>query len=386
MKLFLCLLSLLVTNSFPALSASLPQNQQEQVDAFIHQNNAKRTENPDGVLFTVRLKDNRKQFHQGEVIKLELSFAASKPATFVLDTVSYDRSGRLAIDAFILDRRDGVVDPLHDYFNSGLSAFMAGGLRGIPDLTEKPQLINADLNEWLRFDKPGNYRLYVMSYRVSTKSAAKPFGDVTTAVVSNVIEFETLPADKKWSTQKLNETTTALSKPNQDHRDSCRTLRFLGTTAAVSEMIKRFRSDDRNCDFESDFGLIGSPHRDFVIREMENAISLPEQPVSSSFLNTLTLLEFTRQAVPPLPPYPNGNEEQVSQWLALNQRRRSSYDQLYLNYLRQLMTAIPQKRRTSARDEPANASILQARAKRRRLFTMVDSPRLDARSLSSFTR
>ena len=93
MKLLLSLI-LLATSGFA-----------QQADPFIREHKLKRAQNPDGLLFTVRLKDNRKQFHHGEVITLELSFAASKPDTLIFDNATYDRSGRLHSEAFILDIR-----------------------------------------------------------------------------------------------------------------------------------------------------------------------------------------------------------------------------------------------------------------------------------------
>jgi hypothetical protein len=373
MKLFLSLLLLAATGfaSF-AQSTSLPENQEKQVDPFIREHKVKRARNPEGVLFTVRFKDNRKQFHQGEVLSLELSFAASTPKTYTLDTASYDRSGRLPIDGFILDPRDGVVDPLDDYFNSNLFNFGGGGLRGIPELTDKPQLLNAELNEWKRFDKPGRYRLYVVSGRIGTNSTLAAYYGGGKAVTSNVVEFEILPHNKKWANQKLNEALTVLSRPDGDHRSACRTLRFLGTTAAASEMIRRFGRDDRKCDFEFNFGLISSPHRNFVMREMENAIGSPEQPVTSTFVSTLALFEFIRQSTTP-PPYPvNGTDAQIQQWHTYMERRRSSLDQLRLNYLRQLFTAILEK------EGQARATSLQTLLDSRSLLTASEITQLPA--------
>jgi hypothetical protein len=343
MKLLLSLSLLFV--SFLSVSAqSLPEDPEQQVDPFVRTHNEKRVKNPEGLLFTVRLKDTRKQFHLGEVITLELSFAASKPDTFTLDAATYDRSGRLHSDGFVLDPRDGAIDPLTDFFNSGLHSLMMGGLRAIPDLTDKPYLLTVELNEWQRIDRPGHYRLYVVSSRVGRKGSGGGLflENGASRVVSNVIEFEVLPADKKWARQKLNETISALSKPAGDHYSACRALRFLGTPGAAIELRKRFRGDD-NCDSEYRFGLIGSPHREFVIRDMENAISLREQPVTAQFIDTLALLEFTRRA-PAVPPYPTGDDdEQIKQWQTQMDRRRSIYDELQLNHVRQLVMAIPQK-------------------------------------------
>lgn len=344
MKLLLLLILLFVGFLPVSAQPTLPENQEKQVDQYVRTHNEKRAKNPEGLLFTVRLKDNRKQFHRGEVITLELSFAASKPDTFTLDAATYDRSGRLHSDGFALDQRDGAVDPLADFFNSGLHDFMMGGLRGIPDLTDKPYLITVELNEWQRIDRPGHYRLYVVSTRVGRKGGRGVFLDNgSSPVVSNVIEFDVLPPDKKWARQKLNETISALSKPGGDHYSACRALRFLGTPAAAIELRKRFRGDDNNCEWEYRFGLIGSPHRDFVIRDMENAISLREQPVSAHFINTLALLEFTRRAQD-APPFPSeGGEEQIKQWQTQIDQRQSIYDELRLHHVRQLVIAIPQK-------------------------------------------
>lgn len=87
MKLLLSLL-LLFASGFLAVfaqSSALPENQETPVDPYIRKHNEKRAKNPEELSFTVRLKDNQKQFHQGEVIALELSFAASKPDTLTLD-------------------------------------------------------------------------------------------------------------------------------------------------------------------------------------------------------------------------------------------------------------------------------------------------------------
>lgn len=141
---------------------------------------------------------------------------------------------------------------------------MGGGLRGMPELSDKPEVVAAELNEWIRFDKPGHYRLYVVSGRVSSKRDPDDrYGSGTsTAAVSNVVEFDILPADDKWARQALNEAKAVLGRPDGDQRAA---LRFLGTTDAASEMVRRLRGSDHNCDFESTFGLISSPHRDFVI-------------------------------------------------------------------------------------------------------------------------
>ena len=318
---------------------------QVDLDTYVREYKERQAKNAEGLAFTVKIKDNRKQFHLGEVITLELSFASSKPDTFTIDGATYDRSGRLHSDGFAIYPRDGAVDPVRDYFFSGLHAYSMGGLRYFGDLAEKPYVITAELNEWQRIDKPGHYRMYVVSNRVSRKRESDTnLARDASPLISNVIEFDVLAADEEWSTQKLNETLSAISKTNQDRGAACRTLRFLSTRAAVAEMRKRFIGDDNQCDSEYKFGLIGSPHREFVMRDMENAIALRNQPITSRYIDTLALLEFIKQVEGrPELEYARGDGERDDDWLTRMRRRDKFYQDLRLRYVRQLVSAIPQK-------------------------------------------
>jgi hypothetical protein len=82
------------------------------------------------VTLTLRLADQRRQFRPGEVIPLELEFSSTTPERFTVDGATYDRSGRLTIDEFVIDRIDDVSDPMLDYFGS-IGGYIGGGLRGM---------------------------------------------------------------------------------------------------------------------------------------------------------------------------------------------------------------------------------------------------------------
>jgi hypothetical protein len=158
--LILCpLFTLLIGQSYSSVYA-----QAEDGFAKHHQETANR--NPEGLNFTLKLKDGQRQFHAGEKIRLELSFSSNVPDVYVFERANYDRSGRLEIDSFVLDQTNSVRDPLLDYFHGSLGHSM-GGLRGTEALTTKPELVPYDLNEWLHFYKPGKYRLYVVSHRLT---------------------------------------------------------------------------------------------------------------------------------------------------------------------------------------------------------------------------
>lgn len=330
------------------------QAQSSEIDAFVQNHQQLVAKNPEGLTVTLKLKDSKPQFHVGEIIHLELSFASSLPETYVFDNASYDRSGRLDIDSFVLDHSEGVADPLYDYYHKSFWAFMGGGLRGIGALGTKPEVINYDLNEWLRFDKRGKYRLYVISHRLSK---GKPYhqGNAPIEPVSNVIQFEIVPGDREWEQKTLSEAMKALDSAPKDqfmvgenpHRSACRVLRFIGTESAVKEIVKRFRGQDRDCDFEYFIGLQSAPDRAFTVAQMEVALDAPDQPVPGSFLSELAFLSYLVQNPQPLPEFPQGEVERKA-WQLQWEARKAVYDKIAEQYAQRLAIAVKIKRGAAA--------------------------------------
>lgn len=105
-----------------------------------------------------------KTFRQGELIPIELQFTAPAAKRIPLTTASYDRSGRMSYETFTVTPKDSTHDPLAAYFHS-LRGFIGGGTSGISLLSETPEVIRLDLNEWVSIDQPGTYRLSIHSGR-----------------------------------------------------------------------------------------------------------------------------------------------------------------------------------------------------------------------------
>jgi hypothetical protein len=324
------------------LACAVAPSVAQKRDGFAAVQKQSAARNPPGVSFVVRPKGGQTRFRQGEVISLELAFASSLPGAYHLDSASYDRSGRLEIDTFHLDPRGGASDPLYDYFHFG-GAFMGGGLRGNPLLEAKPYVVAADLNEWYRFDRPGRYRLYVTSERVGR---ARPGGEgAPLTATSNVIEFEVVPAEPDWSKQTLLKATSVLDSHDAgaQRRSSCRVLRFLGTSDAVRELVKRLdgKDADSGCEFEYDFGLRGTPQRALALAEMERRLVAPEHAVTTNFIQVLSFLSFLQQNVAPLPPYPEkADEEAAKLWRGEYDRRWGLYNQTMNGYAQRLAAAV----------------------------------------------
>src|ERR1700752_2820264 len=97
------------------------------------------------IRLTLRLTDGRLQFRPGEIIPIELEFSSATPKRFTVDGATYDRSGRLTIDEFVIDRIDDVSDPMVDYFGS-IGGYIGGGIRGMGVLGEKTFTVKLELN------------------------------------------------------------------------------------------------------------------------------------------------------------------------------------------------------------------------------------------------
>ena len=106
---------------------------------------------------TIRLTTDTKQFRMGEIIPVELSFSASIPETYEMETNTYDCSGRLGLERFTVDPEGR--DPLYSHYAEGLHfGFAGGGISAGPKhLTSTPEVIVVDLNEYIALDKPGLY-------------------------------------------------------------------------------------------------------------------------------------------------------------------------------------------------------------------------------------
>jgi len=274
--------------------AAAPVTAPLKVPAFDEMHAAGVTRNPPDVTFKAVFKDGKNKFRPGEIILIEMQFSTTSPQKYLLDGGLYDRGGRMSEERYVVDPQGGTVDPLADYFDGG--GVIMGGRRSMPILEENPYSIVQELNEWVRFDRPGKYRLFVSSRRLSSDPPPQEKSEraVYYTVTSAILDLEILPPDPAWADEQLRKAVENFDKGGNDRGAAARTMRFLGTEAAAREMLKRFYAPGMAGDYtgEFDFGLIGSPHRAMIVREMEAMLDKADQPISQSFMHTLTLLAF----------------------------------------------------------------------------------------------
>jgi hypothetical protein len=293
-----------------------------------HQKDA--ASNPAGLHFVLRTTTGATRFHPGERIPITLDFSSDYPDKYKLDAATYDRGGRLWSEDFTLDR-DDAVDPLADYFGSGVIGGMMGGIRGMPVLGPNPVGIDLELNDWFRFERPGRYRMFLKSQRLTReKYPSEGEGVVQFAAVSNILEIEILPRDAAWEAQKLAELRGVLETKKDSNAEhelnrARRELRFLGTREALALMLERARHKSDELDT---FTLVGSPHRAFAISELDRFIEDPNVEIDHWCLRLRAFFTFVAQFPHSLVPTRPAELRQTD-WKKLQpeaERRRKEFD------------------------------------------------------------
>jgi hypothetical protein len=260
-----------------------------------------KTESP----IQLRVSTSSVKFNFGEVIPLTLSFTSTIPKRYQINLASYDRSGRMGYEQFTVEPKEAIRDPLRLYFDS-IPFFLGGGLTNIEFLSSSPTVIHLNLNEWVTFDRPGTYRVEVVSHRVSdSANTSHPWGEAV-AIKSNWIELEIAAPDPSWQRETLTKIRQALDTgkpltpnvPDLAQQSALTQLRYLGTEEAAHELARRLRGEDNHTDFECMFGLIGSPHRDTGLEEMNRLFENSDFPITRMFLTTMSILPLNSSDEP----------------------------------------------------------------------------------------
>jgi hypothetical protein len=215
---------------------------------------------------------------------------------------SYDRSGRMSYEQFEVEPSSGWSDPLAVYFDSQ-GAAGGGGMYSLGVLSPTPTVMHLNLNEWVRFEQPGNYTVVVTSHRVGDNmDASRTISHASDFTLkSNPIHLKIVPASSSWQKAKLasivNELATHPATPGiqaPEREAAIADLRYLGTPAAAQVMAQHLRDDEPTMMYQCAFGLIGLPDRlhPKAAAAMNKLILDPDFPVSSWFLTTLATLQI----------------------------------------------------------------------------------------------
>jgi hypothetical protein len=186
--------------------ASVPT--QRAGDSFEAHHKQALAANPPDVHLKISLDAGQSTFHRGDTIRLKYEFTADSPGKYVAGARFLDRGSRSVLETFLTDRPADARDPLLEFweFRSALGGSNLFAPRNPTlKLDTSPQFDSVELTHYLRFAKPGRYRLYVV-----TRSALPPAAPVKEQggppiASENVITLHVLPQDLAATPREVDE-------------------------------------------------------------------------------------------------------------------------------------------------------------------------------------
>jgi len=224
-----------------ALTLAAPAPAADDFDAG---QSAALTQNPAGLICALSLPDGKTQFQQGEVIRLTLSFTSDRPGAYQMRRWPFER-----MDSPHVSPSEGTADPMADVPPPRFFSYNGPPPPAPVAIGNKPVTVPMTVNERLRFDKPGTYRLYVTSSRVTDGKVKvnNPFdAGKTITTASNVVQFQIVPADPAWAHAQAQAALVEV----QDHytgpmtvSDPWDVLRYLGTPESARALLSILGAD-----------------------------------------------------------------------------------------------------------------------------------------------
>lgn len=298
----------------------------------------------------------KSEFYSGELIPLQLSFTSTDPKAFLADTRLQDRVGRLnGMEEFLVDLATFAEDPLRGL--PGESGGM-GGLSGGPVLlSAKPFSLERLLNEWVRFRKPGKYRIAILSRRVTqvTDPARSEYFLRThqrgnpIELVSNILTLNITPAPTAWVREQISQAVKVLDSPVDPNQEAWQrrlwagcTLRFLDSPEAAAELARHLGSGEGVDSWSLHMGVLGSPYRKQLLPLIEARLVAPDQPVWDRYLDTLARLSALVASSGPMDSFPK-DEALQNAWRAESRRREEARLGKRKEYTARLIASLPAK-------------------------------------------
>jgi len=253
---------------------------------------AARAANPEDLDFVLRLTHDPPVFHAGEPIEFEISYSTRTTGKY--RGTWTNPSPDLDVVTLHLSPVSGLVDrrSLHEGGTAVSSLFGIGNLDPQHPITQK-----ADLTDWYRFAKAGQYELRVSSPQVISriKSTEEGGGLESIALESNAVEFDVLARDAAWEAQELASALQDLDFGAHAHAQALHRLFLLDTPGSIRKLVSLFLDGDPN---ESYSGLEESAHPEVIVPLLEAALDDPQRRSPSNLMDLLAGLQVRRELGP----------------------------------------------------------------------------------------
>lgn len=256
-------------------------------DPFESVHDASVSLNPPGITSSLCLAGNRTTYQIGEVIPIIVSFSAEPPANFRQMTRSWSIC-------------------LFTAFVCAPSAPTCSGPVGRKTLVDDALItarlveIRHNLNECLRFNKPGTYSLYAVS-RLVFPNPPNPPDDhpVEQTVTSTCLRVRIVPQQPGWASAQALAATAQLAAPAdwRAQKQAIQVLQNLGTPESAHALLRemstqyepRATGDDS---YDAAAALALYPNQHWLIGEMRGDLADPNYTVTESFLYAIAACQM----------------------------------------------------------------------------------------------
>jgi hypothetical protein len=183
----------------------------------------------------------------------------------------------------------GWIDPLREYFDGRFPA-TGHGWSWPPFTAEKPVTVNVDLNQWVRFEAPGDYSVRITSHRIAPASGSSPLE------ISSVLQLHIVAAPPEWQEEMLRTILADLKNSSvQVWVGAMADLRYLGIPEAIDALTEQLSNRYGNNDRQAELGLVALPVslRDQAIASMTRRINQPDFPISYDLITAMEYLHVS---------------------------------------------------------------------------------------------
>ena len=242
----------------------------------------------------LRISAQTSTFRIGERIPLTLTYSA--PLGTDVRLVPLEGHRRDVDRSVEVTPASGWSDPY-----PARSIGIIGGLMPVPQkLSEKPIVGAIELNEWVRFEQPGDYDI-----TIAAREPFSPFLPAQTSAQSqptlhsDPIRLHIMPATPEWQASSFANAVTALKAPSQTNtrtdieqrNAACATIADLGTESAFRFMAANLQDSvagpftDRLQIFQRGLTQVSPTQRPAVLKAMSAVLNDPTVSITGTFVN-----------------------------------------------------------------------------------------------------
>jgi hypothetical protein len=241
----------------------------------------------------LKLADNKTTFKIGEPIRVVLELTAERDG-YLADS-TYDQS-ESSTDQLTVTPEAGVSHWRRESFGGGYPR----DYFTIEKLSATPIKIQFELNDSIRFERPGRYTVRYTTRRARPSSSAHDYLPPI-PLTTNEVSFDVQAMSDAEEEQEVKRIAGLIDGAHdwQTQSKFARELAFLTGDSATREKVRRFFSAQGtvpgNYFGEIHSGLYIARNRALVLQLLEKAMRDPSTQVESSLLSTLTSLRFLEE-------------------------------------------------------------------------------------------